>query len=62
MISKNELLFERIVLGTKICTIVLLGFLAMINKNIEYIKAHPNFFIEDALLLGLSSALGALFI
>ena len=62
MISKNELLFERIVLGTKICAIVLLGFLAMMNKKTQYIMVHPNFFIEDALLLGLSSALGALFI
>ena len=54
--------FEYIVLGAKFMMIIVLSVFAMINKYTSYIIEHPDYFIQDALYLGLSSALGAMFV
>ena len=54
--------FEYIVLGAKFLMILVLCIFAIINKYTPYVIEHPDYFIQDALCLGLSSALGAIFV
>ena len=54
--------FEYIVLGAKCIMIIVLCVFAIINKYMFYVIEHPDYFIQDAMYLGLSSALGAMFV
>ena len=54
--------FEYIVLGAKCLMILVLCIFAIINKYTPYVIEHPDYFIQDALCLGLSTALGAMFV
>ena len=61
-VADKESMFVRIVLGTKFVAILCLVVLSLINRNVQYIERNPLYFIQDALMLGLSSALGTLLI
>ena len=54
--------FKNIVVFSKLLFLVLLSILAWINHENEYINKHPVFFVQDCLMLGLSTAIATAFL